>query len=75
MNKNNIYCYNCGNIGHLYKSCHYPIISLGVICIKYYNNKFNSLDEFKKINKLLLIRRKDSIGYTDFIRGKYTSLS
>ena len=74
MHKQNIYCYNCGNIGHLYKSCHYPIISLGIIGIKYYDSIFDSLDDFKNKNKLLFIRRKDSIGYTDFIRGKYTSL-
>ena len=55
------YCYNCGNQGHIYKNCHYPIISLGVIGYLYNKN----------IIKLLMIRRKDSIGYTDFIRGKY----
>lgn len=74
MNKQYIYCYNCGNIGHLCKSCHYPIISLGIIGIKYYDSTFTSLEDFKNKNKLLLIRRKDSIGYTDFIRGKYNNL-
>ena len=38
------------------------------------SSKFSSLEEFKYKNKLLLIRRKDSIGYTDFIRGKYNNL-
>jgi len=55
------YCYNCGNQGHIYKNCHYPIISLGVIGYVYDKN----------VIKLLMVRRKDSIGYTDFIRGKY----
>lgn len=57
-----VFCYNCGNYGHIFKNCHYPIISLGIIC--YYENKGKY--------KFVLIRRKDTLGYTDFIRGKYT---
>lgn len=53
-------CTNCGNIGHLYKTCIEPIISYGIIC---YN---------KKINKFLLMQRRHSIAYIDFIRGKYS---
>ena len=34
---NNIFCYNCGNVGHLYKLCHSPIISNGIICFKNLN--------------------------------------
>ena len=68
--KKGTYCYNCGNMGHLYKSCHFPIISLGVICVQI-NKKCLTLEDFQKENKILIIRRKDSIGYTDFLRGKY----
>jgi 8-oxo-dGTP pyrophosphatase MutT (NUDIX family) len=60
MNKNNV-CNNCGKQGHLFHQCKLPIISYGLIV-------------FKKIEeeiKYLMIRRKDSFGYTDFIRGKY----
>lgn len=53
-------CSNCGGIGHLYKTCQEPIMSYGIIC---YN---------KKYDKFLLIQRRHSIAYVDFIRGKYS---
>lgn len=62
LSKNNIYCTNCGKIGHLYKNCKNPIISYGIMLFKYVNNKLF----------LLLIQRKDSISYIEFIRGKYS---
>jgi 8-oxo-dGTP pyrophosphatase MutT (NUDIX family) len=58
--KNNI-CNNCGKQGHLFHHCKLPITSYGIIL-------------FKKSNKgiqYLMIRRKDSFGYIDFLRGKY----
>ena len=60
-----IYCGNCGEKNHIYKDCHHPIISLGVLLFKYYSDIDNV--------KFLLVRRKDSIGYVEFIRGKYAS--
>lgn len=56
-----IYCGNCGKYGHTYKKCDEPITSLGVICYKIE----------KKTIKYLLIQRKDSLGYVEFIRGRY----
>lgn len=58
-----IYCGNCGEKNHIFKHCTQPIISLGVILFKY--------DKLLNIIKYLLVRRKDSIGYIEFIRGKY----
>lgn len=55
------YCTNCGNSGHMFNQCKFPITSNGIIA---FNN-----DE--KYIKYLLICRKDSLGYVDFIRGKY----
>ena len=58
---NNQFCNNCGKIGHSYNQCSKPIISLGIIA---FNKQYNNL-------KYLLICRKDSLGYVEFIRGKY----
>jgi len=60
MNKNNI-CNNCGKQGHLFHQCKIPITSYGVVVFK---------NTYKGI-KFLMIRRKDSFGYIDFLRGKY----
>lgn len=73
----NIYCGNCGKPGHTYRRCKFPITSCGVILYK--NNKF--FEEVKNeqgdiINNheryyFLLIKRKDTLGYVEFLRGKY----
>lgn len=55
-------CRNCGINGHLYKDCVHPIMSFGIICYK--------IDELNKI-QYLMIQRKDSLSFMEFIRGKY----
>ena len=57
------YCRNCGNRGHLYSECFHPIISLGIIL---YCDKDNSNEK-----EILMIERKDSLAYIEFLRGKY----
>tara|TARA_B100001093_G_scaffold502284_1_gene555061 strand:- start:306 stop:1103 length:798 start_codon:yes stop_codon:yes gene_type:complete len=59
--KNYQFCNNCGKTGHLFHACKKPITSSGIICFK----------KKKNINKYLLICRKNTLGYVDFIRGKY----
>ena len=59
--KQNVYCANCGEEGHIYRRCIHPITSLGVILFKIENS----------VIKYLLICRKDTLGYVEFIRGKY----
>ena len=54
-----LYCNNCGNIGHIYKECKFPIMSYGHIIM--------NIEE----NKILMIQRKDSLCYIEFLRGKY----
>jgi 8-oxo-dGTP pyrophosphatase MutT (NUDIX family) len=60
MNKNNI-CNNCGKQGHQFHQCKLPITSYGIILFR----------SSTKGIQYLMIRRKDSFGYIDFIRGKY----
>ena len=58
-------CNNCGNHGHIFQDCQLPITSIGIVLIRFNKNK-----ELE----YLMIRRKDSFGYVDFVRGKfYTS--
>lgn len=83
-----VHCGNCGKKGHIYKKCHFPVMSMGFICIKLDNIRLNTVirnntinensindrvidDYLKKHLKFLMIRRKHSLGYVEFIRGKY----
>jgi 8-oxo-dGTP pyrophosphatase MutT (NUDIX family) len=61
MNKNNNVCNNCGKQGHLFHHCKLPITSYGIILFRKKNDEI----------EYLMIRRKNSFGYVDFIRGKY----
>ena len=55
-------CRNCGLNGHIYKNCPHPIMSFGLICYK--------IEENNEI-KYLMLQRKDSLSFMEFIRGKY----
>ncbi len=59
----NVYCNNCGIKGHVYKDCLSPILSCGVILCK--------KEEDEGGYKVLMINRKDSLCYIEFLRGKY----
>jgi 8-oxo-dGTP pyrophosphatase MutT (NUDIX family) len=60
--KNYNFCNNCGKLGHLFHQCKLPITSIGIIAFRIHDNRL----------EYLLIRRKDSLGFVDFLRGKYT---
>jgi len=62
MSKNNNLCNNCGKHGHLFHQCKLPITSYGIILSRSSGEGL----------QFLMIRRKDSFGYIDFIRGKYS---
>lgn len=55
-------CNNCGKQGHSFHQCKLPITSYGIILCRPSSKGF----------QFLMIRRKDSFGYIDFIRGKYS---
>ena len=59
---NEVYCNNCGKFGHIYNNCKIPITSFGIIAFRY---------NLQKIPEFLMIRRKDTLGFIDFMRGKY----
>jgi 8-oxo-dGTP pyrophosphatase MutT (NUDIX family) len=61
-------CSNCGKENHLQRECREPLTSYGLICY----NDFNSFSNVNLSNyKIVMIRRKDTIGYVEFLRGKY----
>jgi 8-oxo-dGTP pyrophosphatase MutT (NUDIX family) len=62
MNKSINICNNCGKQGHLFHQCKLPITSYGVIVFR----------SSEKGLQYLMIRRKDSFGFIDLIRGKYS---
>lgn len=61
MSKQYNFCNNCGKNGHMFHHCNQPITSIGIIAFRYNNG----------VVEYLMIRRKDSLGFVDFMRGKY----
>lgn len=59
INEKKEICKNCGKINHNYKDCSENILSYGIIC-------FN-----RKTESYILIKRRYSISFFDFIQGKY----
>ena len=78
-----IICCNCGIEGHIYKKCLKPITSFGLICFSHKNylyrnikkdswdTKINLYDNKNHNIKYLLIRRKDSLSFAEFVKAKY----
>jgi 8-oxo-dGTP pyrophosphatase MutT (NUDIX family) len=58
---NHVVCNNCGIRGHVYRECRNPVLSYGNILYR----------TDKDVPQLLMIQRKDSLCYIEFIRGKY----
>ena len=65
MLRNKLNCNNCGKFGHTFHYCKHPITSVGLIVYKK-----SAVKEENNI-QYLMICRKDTIGYIEFIRGKY----
>ena len=56
------FCNNCGGTGHVFHQCRSPITSIGIIAFRPSSRGI----------EYLMIRRKDTLGYVDFMRGKYS---
>lgn len=68
MNAMNIICCNnCGKAGHLLNQCKLPIMSIGVIAFRINHNAKNEREV-----QYLMIMRKETLGYIEFVRGKYS---
>lgn len=65
--KNTITCANCGGLGHVYRTCNHPTISYGFICYRIVED----FDTNTKYPVYLMVQRKDSLSYVEFMRGKY----
>jgi 8-oxo-dGTP pyrophosphatase MutT (NUDIX family) len=63
MNSKVMYCNNCGGRGHIFKTCKDPITSCGILLLRKLNDEAHV--------SVLMVRRKDSMAYMEFIRGKY----
>ena len=55
-------CVNCGKHGHTFRGCRAPVMSFGICTLKFVDGN----------PYFLLIRRRDSLSYVEFLRGKYT---
>ena len=69
-NHGNNVCNNCGKLGHMFHQCKMPITSYGIILFRYLQHEGGGTSL-----QFLMIRRKDSFGYIDIIRGKYSLLN
>jgi 8-oxo-dGTP pyrophosphatase MutT (NUDIX family) len=65
-----MYCNNCGQIGHVFKSCPSPVISCGILFVRGIYEPLLLPADPKTIG-VLMVRRKDSMSYMEFVRGKY----
>ena len=61
MSRSYCFCNNCGKSGHAFHQCNKPITSAGVIAFR----------SGETGPEYLMIRRKDTLGFVDFVRGKY----
>lgn len=74
------YCNNCGKHGHLFHQCKSPIVSYGVIAFRKSPSHLPlplpppppGLRGGRSCREFLMIRRKDTLGFIDFMRGKYS---
>ena len=78
------FCSNCGGSGHVFRQCVEPVSSYGVLVYRWVGRSetWPQAKEFCKntrnptglINmepQILMIQRKDSLGFMDIMRGKY----
>lgn len=79
------HCSNCNKLGHYFRECKEPVTSYGIIAFRVKQPEtslepavLNNIGNPETLNGLdgkqiefLMIQRKDTLGYVEFIRGKY----
>jgi 8-oxo-dGTP pyrophosphatase MutT (NUDIX family) len=65
-----MYCNNCGDKGHVFRTCPDPVISCGILFLRGIYEPLELPVDSKTLS-VLMVRRKDSMSYMEFIRGKY----
>jgi 8-oxo-dGTP pyrophosphatase MutT (NUDIX family) len=76
-------CTNCGESGHHFRTCTAPITSYGIIALRMKEPGWNQASHLAASSEVdtsafplqncevLLIQRRDSIGYVELLRAKY----
>jgi 8-oxo-dGTP pyrophosphatase MutT (NUDIX family) len=83
--KPNKHCSNCGLHGHSFRECQSPVTSFGTILFRindptwsqektlsHYPQSLTGIEPWFQKIEILLIQRRDSLGYVDLLRGKYS---
>lgn len=65
-----MYCNNCGEKGHVFRTCKDPIISCGILLLRGPYDPLKLPVDPRTVG-VLMVKRKDSMAYMEFIRGKY----
>ena len=84
QNKTENNCSNCGLTGHSFRICTEPVSSYGVLVFRWISRSeiwpqgkefckdlINPTGTTSLIPQVLMIQRKDSLGFMDIMRGKY----
>ncbi len=78
-------CTNCGQNGHAYKHCLAPVLSYGMLIFRFTNPDWslatNLCSSLQTLNgteqggplQILMVQRKDSLRFVEFVRGKYST--
>lgn len=78
-------CTNCGKSGHSFRQCLEPVSSYGVLVFRWVGDTSSTWPPYKEFCRdtrsptgqvgihaeILMIQRKDSLGFMDIMRGKY----
>ena len=65
-----LFCMNCGKNNHGYAQCQEPLSSYGIICFS--RNSGASSDSLNTGEyQIVMVRRRHTMSYVEFLRGKY----